>query len=43
MSQQKHMKLWYNNPPREWVEGLPVGNGRIAAMVEGGMYSEKVT
>jgi alpha-L-fucosidase 2 len=40
---KNHMKLWYKTPPREWVEGLPVGNGRLAAMVDGGIYSERVT
>lgn len=27
------MKLWYNQPSREWVEALPIGNGRLGAMV----------
>ena len=26
-------KLWYNTPEKNWIEGLPIGNGRIAAMV----------
>ncbi|MFC1452132.1 glycoside hydrolase N-terminal domain-containing protein [Verrucomicrobiota bacterium] len=29
------MKLWYQAPPREWLEGLPIGTGRLAAMVMG--------
>ena len=29
------MKLWYNQPADKWVEALPVGNGRIAAMIYG--------
>lgn len=28
-------KLVYNTPPKEWMEGLPIGNGRLAAMVWG--------
>jgi len=28
-------KLWYRKPAAEWKEGLPVGNGRLAAMVLG--------
>ena len=28
-------KLFYRTPPREWMEGLPIGNGRLAAMVWG--------
>ena len=29
------MVLWYRQPAAEWVEALPVGNGRLAAMVFG--------
>lgn len=25
--------LWYKNAPQTWDEGLPIGNGRLAAMV----------
>lgn len=28
-------KLVYQTPPKEWMEGLPLGNGRLAAMVWG--------
>jgi alpha-L-fucosidase 2 len=27
--------FWYDRPARRWVEGLPVGNGRVGAMVWG--------
>ena len=27
------LKLWYQQPAAAWVEALPVGNGRLAAMV----------
>ncbi len=27
--------LWYNKQSQEWMEGLPIGNGRLAAMVWG--------
>lgn len=30
----KH-RLWYNAPTEEYMEGLPVGNGRLAAMMLG--------
>ncbi len=30
-----HMKLWYNEPASEWNEALPLGNGRLGAMVFG--------
>lgn len=29
------MKLWYKQPAREWVEALPVGNGRLGGMIYG--------
>jgi len=35
-------KLWYTKPADKWIEGLPIGNGRIAAMILGGINSEKI-
>ena len=29
------LKLWYDKPAEKWVEALPVGNGRLGAMVFG--------
>lgn len=29
------MRLWYEQPATKWVEALPVGNGRMGAMVYG--------
>ena len=29
------MKLFYKAPAAEWVEGLPLGNGRLGAVVYG--------
>ncbi len=34
-SQQKEYKLWYNQPAKDWNEALPIGNGRIGAMIFG--------
>jgi len=34
--------LWYNRPAREWVQALPVGNGRMGAMVFGGVPEERI-
>ncbi|GGG68429.1 glycoside hydrolase family 95 protein [Paenibacillus radicis (ex Gao et al. 2016)] len=34
------LKLWYDKPAVKWSEGLPVGNGRAAAMVYGGAQRE---
>ncbi|WP_144280949.1 glycoside hydrolase family 95 protein [Chryseobacterium echinoideorum] len=35
-------KLWYDKPAKQWVEALPVGNGRLAAMVFGDPSQEKL-
>lgn len=32
--------LWYRQPASQWVEALPVGNGRLGAMVYGGVNRE---
>jgi len=34
--------LWYRRPATEWTEALPVGNGRLGAMVFGGTSSERI-
>lgn len=34
--------LWYDAPAGSWTEALPVGNGRIGAMVYGGNASETI-
>jgi len=34
--------LWYDKPAQEWVEALPVGNGRIGAMIFGGVGNERL-
>lgn len=36
------LKLRYNQPAGQWVEALPVGNGRLAAMVFGNPSQEKI-
>ncbi|MBV9084566.1 MAG: glycoside hydrolase family 95 protein [Acidobacteriaceae bacterium] len=33
-------KLWYTKPASRWGEALPVGNGKLAAMVFGGIDRE---
>ncbi|MHC4372883.1 MAG: glycoside hydrolase family 95 protein [Planctomycetota bacterium] len=35
-------QLWYLQPADEWVQALPVGNGRFGAMVFGGVLSERI-
>ena len=34
--------LWYAQPSQQWVEALPVGNGRLGAMVFGGTAAERI-
>lgn len=34
--------LWYEQPASKWTEALPVGNGRIGAMVFGGVVRERI-
>jgi alpha-L-fucosidase 2 len=34
--------LWYRQPATRWLEALPVGNGRLGAMVFGGVAEERL-
>jgi alpha-L-fucosidase 2 len=36
------LKLWYDHPAKQWVEALPVGNGRLGAMIFGGPTEEQI-
>lgn len=36
------LKLWYDQPAKIWVEALPVGNGRLGAMVFGDPLNEVI-
>ncbi|MBT8045060.1 MAG: glycoside hydrolase family 95 protein, partial [Verrucomicrobiae bacterium] len=35
-------QLWYAQPAKNWTEALPVGNGRLGAMVFGGTTTERI-
>jgi alpha-L-fucosidase 2 len=35
-------RLWYDAPAGKWVEALPVGNGRLGAMIYGTPGQEKI-
>ena len=39
---QAQSVLWYETPARHWLEALPVGNGRMGAMVYGGTSDEVI-
>ncbi len=34
--------LWYDKPAEQWVEALPIGNGRLGAMIFGGTKEERI-
>ncbi len=34
--------LWYSHPAQAWTQALPVGNGRLGAMVFGGVREERI-
>lgn len=36
------LKLWYKQPAVKWTEALPVGNGRIGAMLFGGVENDRI-
>ena len=36
------LTLWYDEPAERWVEALPVGNGRLGAMVFGRVTQERI-
>ena len=37
-----NLKLWYTKPAKQWVEALPVGNGRLGAMIFGDPVNETI-
>lgn len=41
-AQSDKLILWYDRPATQWVEALPIGNGRIGAMVYGGTAHEEI-
>jgi alpha-L-fucosidase 2 len=36
------LTLWYDRPAHEWVEALPIGNGRLGAMIFGNPEQERL-
>lgn len=39
---QQDLELWYETPASEWTEALPVGNGRLGAMVFSDYHYERI-
>ena len=40
--QAQDLKLWYKQPAVQWTEALPIGNGRIGAMIFGGVDTDRI-
>ena len=38
---QSNLRLWYDTPATEWTQALPIGNGRLGAMVFGGTAEDR--
>ena len=36
-AQPKPLRIWYTQPAAYWEETLPLGNGRLGAMPDGGI------
>lgn len=39
---QNDLKLWYNRPSEAWTDAMPLGNGRLGAMVYGIPQSDTI-
>src|SRR5437870_4103136 len=42
LAQDSALTLWYKKPAEIWTDALPVGNGRMGAMVFGGVGRERI-
>lgn len=40
--ESNNLTLWYNQPAEKWTEALPVGNGRMGAMIFGGVEQDRI-
>lgn len=36
----QNLEMWYKQPAEKWMESLPIGNGRLGAMIYGGTSVE---
>jgi len=41
-SSKDQLRLWYSRAAEKWTEALPIGNGRLGAMVFGGIEDERL-
>jgi alpha-L-fucosidase 2 len=42
MNMSDDLKIWYAQPAERWCDALPIGNGRLGAMVYGGPRVERI-
>jgi alpha-L-fucosidase 2 len=42
LGQDRNLKLWYTKPASQWEESLPLGNGRLGMMPDGGVVNEDI-
>ncbi|MBS1654515.1 MAG: glycoside hydrolase N-terminal domain-containing protein, partial [Bacteroidetes bacterium] len=42
LTNAQKLKLWYQQPAVKWTDALPIGNGRIGAMVLGGVNEDHI-
>ena len=42
LGQASSLQLWYNKPAEKWTEALPIGNGRLGAMIFGGIDEDRI-
>ena len=40
LGRRRNMEMWYEQPAKNWEEALPVGNGRLGAMIAGSPKQE---
>jgi alpha-L-fucosidase 2 len=43
LAQSQPLKIWFNRPANQWEETLPLGNGRLGMMPDGGVKKETIT
>ena len=41
-SEQPVLKLWYKQAADEWMKSTPIGNGRLGAMIFGGINNDRI-
>jgi len=42
IAQNQELTLWYRQPAPDWNSALPIGNGRLGAMIFGGVSRERL-